>query len=70
MYENVEFMMRFSYTELFVHAVLLVKCQFKWILHVIYSDTVILPKLQCSLVNLLFILTQCLPLITNDMLKT
>lgn len=64
MYENVEFM------QLFVHAVLLVKCQFKWILHVIYSDTVILPKLQCSLVYLLFILTQCLPLIINDMLKT
>lgn len=63
-------MMQFSYTEMFARAVLLVKCQFMWILHVIYSDTVILPKLQCRLVNLLLILTQCLPLIINDMLKT
>lgn len=63
-------MIQFSYTRMFARAVLLVKCQFMWILHVIYSDTVILPKLQCSLVNLLLILTQCLPLIINDMLKT
>lgn len=54
-------MTQFSYTEMFARALLLVKCQFMWILHVIYSDTVILPKLQCRLVNLLLILTQCLP---------
>lgn len=33
-----EFMMRL-YIKMFAHAVLLVKCQFVWILHVIYSET-------------------------------
>lgn len=36
---NVEFMMQFSHTGMFAYAVLLVKRQFIWILHVIYSET-------------------------------